>query len=220
MRATIAASTSARLLRPGDAERFAELAVFAEDEVIPLRLAGALWQTTAGWADRDDLRAGQICERLAQLALVTQATGPARGITVHDVIRDYLRIGLGPQRLAELNGMLVDAAARDLPIVGPANPALPVAGIPWWQLGGQDRYLWDHLVEHLRDAGRIADAEAVAGDLRWVGARLERFGPAAPAADLAAVGTPRAAGYACHTRTHSTPAGPGRVGRSRSRHPA
>ena len=41
--------------------------------------------------------------------------------------------------------------------------------------------------------GRPGEADAVAGDLRWVGARLERFGPAAPAADLSAVGTPRAA---------------------------
>ena len=65
--------------------------------------------------------------------------------------------------------------------------------VAWWELGPQDRYLWDHLIEHLRDAGRPGDAEAVACDLRWVGARLERFGPAAPAADLAAAGTPRAA---------------------------
>ena len=52
--------------------------------------------------------------------------------------------------------------------------------------------MWDHLIEHLMDAGRADEAEAVACDLRWVGARLERFGPAAPAADLSAVGTARA----------------------------
>lgn len=84
VRATIGASTS--LLNPGDADRFAELGVFAEDEVIPLRLAARLWQATAGLDDRDDLAAAQICERLAQLALVEEATGPARGITVHDVV--------------------------------------------------------------------------------------------------------------------------------------
>ena len=52
--------------------------------------------------------------------------------------------------------------------------------------------MWDHLIEHLAEAGR-SDADTVAGDLRWVGARLERFGPAAPAADLSAAGTPRTA---------------------------
>src|ERR1035441_7329029 len=62
----------------------------------------------------------------------------------------------------------------------------------WWQLELEDRYLWDHLIEHLRGAGRPGEADAVACDLRWVGARLERFGPAAPAADLAAAETPRA----------------------------
>ena len=66
-------------------------------------------------------------------------------------------------------------------------------GWPGGSWDTQDRYLWDHLIEHLLDAGRPGEAEAVAGDLRWVGARLERFGPAAPAADLAAAGTPRAA---------------------------
>jgi hypothetical protein len=55
VRATIGASTS--LLDPSDAERFAELGVFAEDEVIPLRVAARLWQVTAGLDGRDDLQA-------------------------------------------------------------------------------------------------------------------------------------------------------------------
>ncbi|HEX9357642.1 MAG TPA: NB-ARC domain-containing protein [Streptosporangiaceae bacterium] len=188
VRATIAASTS--LLGPDDAERFAELGVFAEDEIIPLRLAARLWQATAGL---DDLAASQTYGRLAQLALVTYAAGPARGITVHDVIRDFLRAELGPQRLADLNGTLLDAVGRDLPAASPRDPALPASGVAWWELGQEDRYLWDHLMEHMRDAGWADVAEAVACDLRWVGARLERFGPAAPAADLIAVGTPRSA---------------------------
>ena len=189
VRATIEASTG--LLDGQDAERFTELGVFAEDETIPFRLVARLWRATAGL---DDLRAAQVCKRLAQLALVSQASGPAGGVALHDVIRDFLRAGLGRQRLAELNGMLLDAVAADLPAASPLDRA---AGCPvrvaWWELGDQDRYLWDHLIEHLRDAGRPGEADAVACDLRWVGARLERFGPAAPAADLAAAGTPRAA---------------------------
>jgi hypothetical protein len=191
VRATIGASTS--LLDPSDAERFAELGVFAEDEVIPLRVAARLWQVTAGLDGRDDLQAAQVCERLAQLALVSYAAGPTSGITVHDVIRDFLRAELGPQRLTELNARLLDAVAEGLPAGRPLHPARPASLVAWWDLGQEDRYLWDHLVDHLRDAGRTGDAEAVAGDLRWVGARLERFGPAAPAADLSMVGTARAA---------------------------
>ena len=81
--------------------------------------------------------------------------------------------------------MLLDAVAADLPAASPLDPAAGrPARVAWWELGHEDRYVWDHLIEHLLDAGRPGDAEAVAGDLRWVGARLERFGPAAPAADL------------------------------------
>ncbi len=189
VRATIGASTS--LLDGHDAERFAELAVFAEDETIPFSLVARLWRATAGL---DDLRASRMCTRLAQLALVSQPAGSARGITVHDVVRDFLRAELGQARLAGLTGMLLDAVAADLPAASPLDPAARrTAPVAWWELSDDDRYLWDHLIEHLVDAGRPGEADAVAGDLRWVGARLERFGPAAPAADLFAAGTPRAA---------------------------
>ncbi len=191
VRATIGASTS--LLDPGDADRFTELGVFAEDEVIPLRLVARLWQVTAGLENRDELRAAQICERLAQLALVSHAAGPAPGITVHDVVRDFLRADLGPQRLADLTGKLLAAVARDLSAASPLGPGWPAVSVAWWELSPEDRYLWDHMIEHLVDAEGPDAAGAVAGDLRWAGARLERFGPAAPAADLAVVGTPRTA---------------------------
>jgi hypothetical protein len=49
-------------------------------------------------------------------------------------------------------------------------------------------YLWEHLVRHLIAAGRHLEAELLAGDLRWVTARLLRSGPAGPLRDLAAVG--------------------------------
>jgi hypothetical protein len=97
VRATIGASTS--LLDRHDAERFAELGVFAEDEIIPFHLVAQPWRATAGL---DDLRAAQVCNRLAQLALVSQAVGPGRGITLHDVVRDFLRaeLGVGCQKSA------------------------------------------------------------------------------------------------------------------------
>ena len=63
----------------------------------------------------------------------------------------------------------------------------------WWALSDDERYLWEHLIEHLLDAERPGDAEGTASDLRWVAARLQRFGPAAPAADLSTIGTPQAA---------------------------
>ena len=187
VRATIGASTG--LLNRHDAERFTELGIFAEDETIPFNLVAQLWRATGAL---DELRAARVSSRLAQLALLSRAS-PGHGITLHDVVRDFLRAKLGKQRTAELNGILLDAIAANLPAASPLDSAdLRPVEVAWWELGDGDRYLWDHLIEHLRDAGRPQDAEAVASDLRWVGARVERFGPAAPAADLSAVGTPRA----------------------------
>ena len=78
VRATIGASTS--LLERHDADRFAELAVFAEDETISFSLVSRLWRVTAGL---DDLQAAQVCNRIARLALVSLAAD--QGINLHDV---------------------------------------------------------------------------------------------------------------------------------------
>ena len=187
VRATIEASTD--LLSPEDAERFAELGVFAEDETIPFDLAVRLWRACGGL---DELRASQLCARLSELALVSAAAEPG-GLVLHDVVRDFLRGDAGPQRLAALNGVLLDAVAAGLPTAGILDAAgVGSARVAWWDLGGEDRYLWDHLIEHLLGAGRGGEAGEIVGDLRWVGARVQGFGPAAPAADLSLVDSPRA----------------------------
>ena len=73
VRATIGASTS--LLDPQDAQRFAELGVFAQGEVIPFPLIARLWRVTGGL---DELHASQLAARLAGLALLAPAgSGPA-----------------------------------------------------------------------------------------------------------------------------------------------
>jgi hypothetical protein len=97
VRATIEASTS--LLDNQAAELFIELGIFAEDETIPFNLVAQLWGASAGV---NDLRAAQIWRHLAQLALVSDpTTAPGDGITLHDVVRDFLRVELGKQ-LADL----------------------------------------------------------------------------------------------------------------------
>jgi hypothetical protein len=116
VRATIEASTG--LLASDDADRFAELGVFVEDEVIPFALAARLWRVTAGL---DELRAARVCKRLAHFALITIAEGTSGGIIMHDVIRDFVRAELGEKRLAELNGSLLEAAAAVLPAAGTSD---------------------------------------------------------------------------------------------------
>ena len=110
---------------------------------------------------------------------------------MHDVIRDFLREELGSARLAQRHQVLVDAAAVGLPTAA----AAAVSGgtvTAWWELPEAARYLREHLIEHLLAAGRVAQAEKVAADLRWAGARLQASGPAGPYADLALIGTSRA----------------------------
>ena len=189
VRATIEASTG--LLDGHDAERLKELGVFAEDETVPFSLVVRLWRATA---DLDELRAALLCKRLTQLALVSRDSGQAGGIVLHDVIRDFLRAELGGQRLAELNDTLVKALAAELPAMSlPDRAGGCAVTVAWWALKDEDQYVWDHLIEHLQQAGQSSAADAVAGDLRWIAARLEQFGPTAPVSDLAMVGTPRAA---------------------------
>jgi hypothetical protein len=187
VRATIQASAS--LLTAAEHDRFAELAVFAEDETIPVPLVAALWQATSGL---DRLATGALCARLANLALLTLVPGGDDGaVTVHDVIRDFLRDDLGSTRLAQLHQVLLDAAAQGLPTTAAATAGGGTV-TAWWELPGTARYLREHLIEHPLAAGRPDQAEEVATDLRWVGARLQASGPAGPYADLGLIGTPSA----------------------------
>jgi len=180
VRATMGASTD--LLPDAARDRFTELGIFAEDEAVPVPLIEQLWSATGGLAGVDSRL---LCTQLANLSLVTldKATG---AVTLHDVIRDVLRDQLSDGRLAAVNAAFLNALSCELP----SEPAL-VAGAPdgtaWWALPADATYLWDHLIEHLIDAGRAAAAAQVACDLRWVSARLLGFGPVGPLQDLSRI---------------------------------
>ena len=88
--------------------------------------------------------------RLAGLALVfLPPAGTTGGVALHDVIRDTLREELGPQRLTQLHGVLLDALAAKL---GSADPL---------DAGAGDRDLWACLTEHVTAAGHAADPLAM-----------------------------------------------------------
>ena len=178
VRATIQASTT-RLSRE-ERERLAELAVFAEDETIPLTLVASLWQATGGL---DEVASPALCARLEDLALVTLTPGSGGAVTMHDVIRDFLSAELGNARLAQLHAVLLDTVAAGMPSAAAAAPGHGKV-MAWWELPESARYLREHLIEHMPAAGRAAEAEELAADLRWAGARLELSGPEGPAADL------------------------------------
>ncbi|HUY47439.1 MAG TPA: hypothetical protein VMV92_17195 [Streptosporangiaceae bacterium] len=96
-----------------------------------------------------------LCARLADLALVTLISAADGGsITVHDVIRDFLRDHLGATHLAKKHQVLLDAMATGLP----RTPDL--AGdhgevTAWWKLPGDARYAWEHVIEHMLAAGQV-----------------------------------------------------------------
>lgn len=206
VRTTVEAATT--LLPPGGADRFAELAVFAEDEAVPLSLVARLWQVTGGLTES---RSRALCADLERLSLLSLSAESEGRITLHDVIRDYLAGELGQAALATVHARLVDAVADGLPGAGPLAASAPDPGRAWWEL--REGYLLDHLIEHLLAAGPAGFAEAVASDLRWVETRLAQRGPTAPWSDLTRIGGPTAAArahtiaQAAHLLTPTDPAG-------------
>ncbi|WP_328929542.1 NB-ARC domain-containing protein [Streptomyces sp. NBC_00190] len=185
VRASIQAATT--LLPPDGARRFAELGIFAEDDAIPVPLVLRLWEATG---NLEEARARDLCKQMADLSLLTLDTTVTDGVvSVHDVVRDYLRAELAGE-LAAVNGVFVDSLAPQLPYASSSSSsaiATPVVRA-WWRT--ESRYLHDHLVEHFMDADRRDLAEALAGDLRWIRAHLERLGPNAAIRDLDRVRTP------------------------------
>ncbi|WP_405955599.1 NB-ARC domain-containing protein [Streptomyces phaeochromogenes] len=183
VRATIEAATG--LLPPGGDQRFAELGIFAEDEAVPLSAVARLWQATAGLSEA---QCRELCRILGGLSLLTLHPQTAGGsITLHDVIRDYLRSELGSVRLTTLNAAWVDAVEANLPTAPALLPGGPQQVAAWWEAG--DGYLLDHATDHLLAAGRTTHAENLACDLRWVETRLHHRGPTAPWRDLTRIPT-------------------------------
>jgi hypothetical protein len=181
------------------AARLIELGIFAAGEVVPLQLVTTLWLATAGL---DDDTGWQLCRQLASSGLLTlhpdtrghgtdgHGTGePGRnaGMRLSDVVRDDLRCGEIGGRLVDLNQALLATLAARLPAATPLVPGTPSARVAWWEQAGTNPYLAAHLIEHLIDAGHLAEADALAGDLRWISVRLQRSGPGAVAADLGKV---------------------------------
>ncbi|MFD5323138.1 NB-ARC domain-containing protein [Streptomyces sp. NPDC127092] len=168
VRATVEAART--LLPEGGPRRLAELAVFAEDESVPVPLVARLWAATGSLAEHES-RA--LCGELDRLSLISLTAELGGRITIHDVLRDYLHKELGEPVATALHGTLADA-------VGP---------VPWETDEDIRGYVLDHAVEHLLAAGRTVEAGRVACDLRWIETRLHQRGPMAPWADLATVPT-------------------------------
>ncbi len=184
-RRTVSATlqASAALLPQRGMDRLNELGIFVEDETVSMPLVHTLWAATGGL---EPVEARRLCRRMADLSLL--AISEDGTVILHDVVRTYLRQLLG-DRLAAVNAAFLDQLASDLPrTAASAAEGSGRSRVAWWKMPRADRYLWEHLITHLIEAGRGGDAGRLAGDLRWVVARWIRGGAAAPIRDLTASG--------------------------------
>ncbi|MGH3779281.1 MAG: NB-ARC domain-containing protein [Pseudonocardiaceae bacterium] len=158
-------------LTPQEQARYVELAVFGQDVAIPAPVLARYLDTTAGWSTFQTRR---FCQRLAELGLVSDYRDDKVGM--HDVIHAYLREQTHHQR-AELNRVLIEAH-RGL--------VENVEGVSaWWQLPGEESYLWAWLPIHLHGAGLDHELQACLHHPEWLVGKLEQIGPAGLEADLA-----------------------------------
>ncbi|MCM3922054.1 NB-ARC domain-containing protein [Frankia sp. AiPs1] len=185
--ATLAASLG--LLTGHRLERYLELAVFPEDVEIPRRVLDAYWGATG---DLDPDEVDDLCQELADLSLVVAYRRSPPALLLQDVLRTYLRVRVGEDRLREFEAVLCDALRDTFLPARPDTVAVAVApSEPWWLLPESADYAWTHLVGHLVGAGRTAEVAALVRDLRWTLAKLQRpqLGPVAVQADLALAAT-------------------------------
>jgi WD40 repeat protein len=134
------------LLAPDERRRCTELAIFPEDQPIPLHAALRLWQC-------DDFDGDELARRLDGLGLVDYERSRAV-LRLHDALREYMG-RLLPDAPA-VHGRLVDAWG---------DPhALP------------DPFAWRWVGWHLRRAGREPQLRQLLQDPRWLQAKLAATG--------------------------------------------
>jgi WD40 repeat protein len=176
--ATIAASLA--LLDATDQQRYLDLAIFPEDVDIPLDVLRLLWS---------GCRIEALCEELVGLGLIAdhRLDPPGPRLVLHDVMRAYLQTRRSAPEQTEVHRRLTAAASELLPASEETSP-------PWWLLPVHAGYLWRYLPYHLHKAGQSDALAELACDLRWVEAKIRRFGSVVTVeADLELIDTPIAA---------------------------
>jgi WD40 repeat protein len=174
----VAATMEASLSRltPDYRERFVELGIFPREIEIPRNAITRLWHATAGMQPED---ADALCHRLFALSLLSSYK--INSARVHDVVRSYLR-SRDKFVLAKTNNKFIDEA-RLLLEAGRAYPReTPMTS--WWLLPENETYLWENLVFHLKEAGRMQELVRTVQDLRWIRRRIQRGSTVDAEADL------------------------------------
>ncbi|HEY76402.1 MAG TPA: hypothetical protein G4O00_09510 [Thermoflexia bacterium] len=147
--------------------RYRDLAVFPEEEPIPLAALGVLWAPLG--LDEDDVL--DLAEEFVDRSLARWADEGRTALTLHDLQRDYLR-KVNENRLPDLHRDLLRAYALRL---GAAD--YPQTPAPWHRLDPEDPYIWDHLVHHHIEAGWWEGLYRLLTDFDFLEARCRATSP-------------------------------------------
>jgi hypothetical protein len=142
---------SLKQLTAAEQKHYKKLAVFPEDEPIPLQVASELWGL-------DGSNSRRLAVKLAKASLLE--FNPAAGlIRLHDVLRAYLGQTLGQAGLAQAHAGLIDAWGDPHQLPHP--------------------YAWRWIGYHLAAAGRQSQLDGLLLDCPWLQAKLNATGIAA-----------------------------------------
>lgn len=130
-------------------QSYSQLAIFPEDEHVPLTVLRLLW-------NERDTEVHQRCRRFAEMSLLYRFDPVARSIQLHDVMRAYMQ-SEHCDELPTFHGSLIDAylVAQDAD-TEPATSAYFVSRLPF----------------HLSESGRRDDLEDLLFDYGWLSKKL------------------------------------------------
>ena len=134
-------------------KQYCQLAIFQEDEKIPLSILRLLWGQGKG-----DVR--RLCARLASMSLLYQFDPIGSWIQLHDVMRGYLLQDQEAQ-IAHAHQQFVDKCQKaESKLLGEDVKAYLAARLPY----------------HLHGAGNIAELEELTFSYKWLLEKITRFG--------------------------------------------
>jgi WD40 repeat protein len=161
VRRTVEASLQRLTLE--ERERYARLAVFPEDERIPLAVLQLLWEAR-------EQEVARVCRRLAEMSLLYRFDPVARWIQLHDVMRSYL-LREHRKEMQPFQGAFVDNYL-DSQKSGGAR-----------QDEETHRYFIARLPYHLKESGRDRDLENLLFSYPWLERKLSETDVNAAIAD-------------------------------------
>ena len=137
--------------------RYYELAIFPEDENIPLAALETLWSATGGF---DDFDTEELVDHLHELSLLLHVDLSQRYARQHKVLHAFLTFQQA-DNLAALHNRFLDACR-------------PKDG--WANMSPQEPYLWTNLAYHLIAAGCGDELLTTDKDLHYLAAKAHLHG--------------------------------------------